>query len=80
MSKKARSCNFSSYERDLLVEIVKMHPVIEDKRKQTNIEAQKASTWNDIVEKFNSDEQVNKRNLQQLKVLFLYFNYNYHYH
>ena len=68
MSKRSRSTNFSSLERQILTEIISSHPIIEDKRKSMDIERKKTQSWDKIMNDFNANETVTKRSLDQLKV------------
>lgn len=65
---KSRTANFSELEKRSLCEILVKHPVIEEKRKSGSIEASKKKAWLDVVQCFNSNENVSPRTEIQLKV------------
>jgi hypothetical protein len=66
--RKTRGKNFSDYERNLLIEFVKKHDIILSKNKDSKTTAQKEKTWLALVDEFNADPKVTKRDLECVKV------------
>jgi hypothetical protein len=67
MSDKRPRTNFTSFEKNFLVELVKENPLILSKQKDSSTNHQKDKAWLSILTKFNSDENVIKRDLDSLK-------------
>ena len=65
-AKRIRSKNYSEHEKILLKQIVSNHPVIESKIHTAAIELKKKSAWTAIGNKFNANEEVTTRTVQQL--------------
>lgn len=62
-----RRVNFSKTELDRLKRLVLKFPVIERKQHDKKSETMKKECWRKIVMEFNSDEDIIKRNVDQLK-------------
>jgi hypothetical protein len=65
---RCRTPNFTPYERNLLVELTKEHAIVMSKQKDVATNGQKDKAWKAIYDKFHSYENVNKRDLDGLKV------------
>jgi hypothetical protein len=66
--KRVRTKNFSEFEKKLLIELTKEHEIIFTKQKDTKTTAMKEKAWTVIAEKFNSHEDIMKRDVDALKV------------
>ena len=68
MAKRLRAPNFSKHEVPVLTELISNKPIIENKSKTIGIEEEKNKSWDAIWLQFNSRENVNPRDIKQLKV------------
>jgi hypothetical protein len=66
--KRGRTSNYTSFEKNLLVELTKENPVVLSKQRDSSSNYQKEKAWSIISEKFNSTENVSKRDIDGLKV------------
>lgn len=67
IEKRERSKNFSEYEKQLLLEIIKDVPIIFSKQRDGDALKKKDAAWASITSKFNEDSGVNKRETMALK-------------
>lgn len=67
-AKRYRSTNFSKYEINVLKKILAQYTIIENKSKTMQVEWGKKEAWKKITENFNSTENVQHRDVNQLKV------------
>lgn len=67
-----RKSNFSKYEKGLLSDIVKNYAIIGSCSKDSKTKKKKENSWIEIHCKFNSDSNVTKRNVEELKCCFKY--------
>ena len=65
-SKRAKKV--SPREIEILTSVIAKHKIIEEKRKTSDIERKKKEAWDNILDEFNSMENVERRDLKQLKV------------
>ena len=67
MSRRPRAKNFTEYEKTLLVELIEGKVnIIEEKILTTSTIGEKSKAWDAIVNAFNADEKVNKRDKKNL--------------
>jgi regulatory protein YycI of two-component signal transduction system YycFG len=65
--KKQRTRNFSEYEKNLVTELIKIHEIVLSKSKDAKSLKQKEEAWTTIIEKFNADDKVTKRDPENIK-------------
>jgi hypothetical protein len=65
--KRERTKNFNEFEKQLLIEITKEHEIVLSKQKDVTTTAKKEKAWKAIVERFNSNESVTRRDVDGLK-------------
>jgi uncharacterized coiled-coil DUF342 family protein len=65
---RCRTPNFTPYEKNILVELTQVHPIVMSKQKDATTNRKKDEAWKAIYNKFHSDENVTKRDLDGLKV------------
>ena len=62
MSRRSCAKNFSEYAKSLLVELIEGKvKILEEKMLTTSAIKEKSEAWHVIVNTFNADEKVNKR-------------------
>ena len=71
MDIKKRSANFSEYEKCLLLEVIQKNEIICSKKKDSCTNANKETAWQTVLQTFNSDDKVVKRDQASLKALHL---------
>ncbi|GFO24408.1 myb/sant-like DNA-binding domain-containing protein 3 [Plakobranchus ocellatus] len=62
--------NYTAYEKELLLEILKRYPIIEDKGNDNSINNKKQEAWDRVTTEYNSHENVAKRDKANLKSLW----------
>lgn len=68
MTQRQRAKNFNDSERSYLLELIKENiNTIEDRRGDFQTLKKKQETWSNIETKFNSNENVTKRDVKQLQ-------------
>nr|XP_022918420.1 fibrinogen silencer-binding protein-like [Onthophagus taurus] len=66
-----RSKNFTSFDKKLLIELVKEHKsIIENKKTDSSTNMEKKQAWDILTEQFNQNSQSGTRNAKQLKDLY----------
>ncbi len=68
MSSGKRARKVSPREVEILTTIISEHREVEGKSKTNAMERKKKETWEKIATEFNSRENVNRRDVKQLKV------------
>lgn len=69
MGTRKRSENFSSVEKQFMIELIKNHPVVESKEGTVRVLREKNEAWKEMMQSFNSQFVANK-NVNQIKVLW----------
>lgn len=64
--KRQRKPNFSEYEKNLLIELVKQNDIIVSKQKDISTSKKKDAAWKIVLDQFNQDDKVNKRDIAAL--------------
>ena len=65
--KRTRTKNFSTYEKSILIELVKQHSIVITKAKDPKTNHEKEASWEQILTSFNGDAHVSERDVEQLK-------------
>ncbi|GFO35953.1 upf0439 protein c9orf30-like [Plakobranchus ocellatus] len=66
---KMRGKNYTAYEKELLLEILKRYTIIEDKGNDNSINNKKQEAWDRVTTEYNSHENIAKRKKANLKSL-----------
>ena len=69
-SKKERGANFSAAEQEILIGLIKEHPIIECKKTDKESAAKKKKEWEKLTEIFNSMSMENQRTVKNLQSLW----------
>jgi hypothetical protein len=63
-----RAANFTMFEKELLSELLKKYTAILTKNKDSHSVRQKEEQWKKLVDEFNADSQVTKREPDSIRV------------
>ena len=66
--KRKRIKNFSEYEKNLLLELLKKYPIVLSKDKSTKTNNAKIEARTEVEKEFNGDAQVTQRDISSLKI------------
>ncbi|XP_041981608.1 uncharacterized protein LOC121735007 [Aricia agestis] len=70
-TKKKRGCNYTSSEKDMLIELVKKHQhIIENKETNSNMILKKREAWTNICKQYNAVAASGCRSWEQLRHLY----------
>jgi hypothetical protein len=66
--KRDRTKNYTEFEREYLMEIVKEWPIIFSKQRDSKTLKERSAAWRAICDKYNENAEVRKRDVENLKI------------
>lgn len=71
MDVKKRTSNFSAYEKQFICELAKDFPIVLNTSKDAKTKKLKDTAWNQLYEQFKSDQNVQIRTLDSIRVCYM---------